>query len=972
MSEDRDRRSSLARKFQEDWERAQKAVVPLEEQLAAKYQSALASHGREAVSRFNGAITAAGSPIPIPGITPDEMIPPEGFKASIQARTVAIRNRIVNEVASILLGSILADKAAVIPVFSGILESLAEQQAQFAWEAQQEAISTVILDAYREGWTVPETSEQLQSVLKDYAPWQATRLARTDLISLANATSLASAQLLRPEDQPRYKVWLTAQDDRVREAHVKADRQAVPIDQPFTVEGVALMYPGDPTAPAELIMNCRCTQVYADTPNPVLRNSFNGGNEEGDELALAAGGWNAAKHPRHSAGDERGGEFAPKEGDSTASVTRQAEVSSEAKKGIDEGTSIPDSQRVYIAEGVLERSGLVGETWDPPATHRDDPGFLTSEQGLAEARATEMVREASGNSEVKVHFSSYVGPDGTATGEYSPAYNRIVVRRGATDLTLLHEAAHAALRTPEGPTGHGREFQEIAATMYGSYISPESEEVFRRLVNPGLTSAGWNAALHPRHEKGTDLGGQFAPKDGTSSAAAQEQAYDSAQGKQEMERTRVHAEIGEIPSDNEELRKGLLESDLTDAQRDAWERAYREGGGWWPRTTKDWSSAEGEKLREDMATSPVIAAAVDHTAGTMVALYPGNPEELFHPTGQNASDLHVTLAYLPEGLDGNVEALVSWLRLLAAGTPVLRGQVGGVGYFAPGDNGIPVVAIVDVPGVSELATAVGAEVEESGHTVASTHGFVPHITLTYIMEGEELETPNVVGIPLEFTALSLVTGPDRIDFPFHEAEAAAASGAKVATNGDTMNYSAQPDAPVAARVAALRPHLPEAHIAEVLADEDEMYEPGIYERVGATREEVIALYAAASQTSLVPVDIPPTTITFSPQFLIQVPQQAPAVVHVSVPEQAPQPAPVIEVNLPSQLAPEVTVNVPAALPPTVNVDVAPPEINIPETIVNVAAPKAPIVNVTVPENDRKVKFRRDNRGQIISAEIEED
>lgn len=784
--------------FQERWERAQLEILPLEESLASKYQSVLASHGREAVSRFNGAITAAGSPIPIPGITPDEMIPPEGFKASIQARTVAIRNRIVNEVASILLGTILADKAAVIPVFSGILESLAEQQAQFAWEAQQEAISTVILDAYREGWSVPETSEQLQSVLKDYAPWQATRLARTDLISLANATSLASAQLLRPEDQPRYKIWLTAQDDRVREAHVKADRQAVPIDQPFTVEGVALMYPGDPTAPAELIMNCRCTQVYADTPNPVLRHSFNGGNEEGDELALAASIFEELKHPRFQKGVREGGRFRGKgltyERREPARALTQAEQDSR------------DEELVRLQGDIDGSWGEFMRSGDP-------------EQREHYTNAYNMASAAIGDYQMYGDYTLYVvkGPDGMPIGVGSartdggaweggsfgavkggglPLFKSFMEDAAASDASVTWTAGNkraAALYArvgfnPSGDSVFGEYYLEpekvkrVAEDMF-TFARPQAVAAAALLPlfewdDPfasgppldGETAAGFNAAKHPRFEKGTHEGGQFAPKDGTSSHEAQTEAYDAAQGKQEMERTRVHAEIGEIPSDNEELRRGLLESDLTDAQRDAWERAYREGGGWWPRTTKDWSSAEGEKLREEMATSPVIAASVDFTAGTMIALYPENPEELFHPTGQNASDLHVTLAYLPEGLDGEIDTLMSWLRLLAASTPVLTGQVGGVGYFAPGDNGVPVVAIADVPGLSELAAYATMEAREAGHTVSDTHGFVPHITLAYAVEDEPLPNPNVVGIPLEFRFLSLVAGADRVDFPFEQAD----------------------------------------------------------------------------------------------------------------------------------------------------------------------------------------------------------
>ncbi len=86
-------------------------------------------------------------------------------------------------------------------------------------------------------------------------------LARTDLNSLANGGSVMAAQMVGVG----FKTWLTAEDDRVREEHVEADGQTVPIDQPFDVGGEALDYPGDPAGSDAMVCNCRCTVIYSDS-----------------------------------------------------------------------------------------------------------------------------------------------------------------------------------------------------------------------------------------------------------------------------------------------------------------------------------------------------------------------------------------------------------------------------------------------------------------------------------------------------------------------------------------------------------------------------------------------------------------------------------------------------------------------------------------------------------------------------------
>lgn len=160
----------------------------------------------------------------------------------------------------------------------------------------------------------------------------------------------------------------------------------------------------------------------------------------------------------------------------------------------------------------------------------------------------------------------------------------------------------------------------------------------------------------------------------------------------------------------------------------------------------------------------MLAAAVDHAEGSMVALHldADTAATLAALGGQAPDTLHVTLAVLPDGVE-DPEEVAQILSGLAAWLPEFAGQVGGLGMFQPGPDGVPVIALPDVPGLDAARVAVVEALEEAGVVVAQNHGFTPHITIGY-GPGVELDT-DVFGLPLHFDALSLVVGAERWDLP---------------------------------------------------------------------------------------------------------------------------------------------------------------------------------------------------------------
>lgn len=89
---------------------------------------------------------------------------------------------------------------------------------------------------------------------------RATTIARTEVVGASNQGSLIGAQ---SSGLALQKMWITAHNKiPPRPAHKEADGQKVDLTGLFDVGGEKMNAPGDPTASAENVINCRCTVVY--------------------------------------------------------------------------------------------------------------------------------------------------------------------------------------------------------------------------------------------------------------------------------------------------------------------------------------------------------------------------------------------------------------------------------------------------------------------------------------------------------------------------------------------------------------------------------------------------------------------------------------------------------------------------------------------------------------------------------------
>ncbi len=227
--------------------------------LERAYARLIREASKEAARDFR-ALTAAA--------TPDWQPPPAGTILGLAAlgalavdRLNRVYRKIIKDVQEPALARIGISFDITHPLTADLLAKAGARTGAALGDAIRPVLVKAVAQGYADGLSVDDTAKLIQADIADAADWQAKMLARTDLNSLANGASVAGAK----QAGLSYKTWLTAHDEQVRPEHQSADGQTVPVDQPFTVGGENLEYPGDPEGSDEEVINCRCTVIYSDS-----------------------------------------------------------------------------------------------------------------------------------------------------------------------------------------------------------------------------------------------------------------------------------------------------------------------------------------------------------------------------------------------------------------------------------------------------------------------------------------------------------------------------------------------------------------------------------------------------------------------------------------------------------------------------------------------------------------------------------
>lgn len=123
-------------------------------------------------------------------------------------------------------------------------------------------IREVIAQAQEQNLTRREQAKYIQETLNDpeFNRNRALVIARTESTTAANyGIGLGNES----SDYLTEQFWIDTKDKRTRHDHIIAGLQPpIPANQSFLVGGIYMLYPGDPTAPAEQVVNCRCVRAF--------------------------------------------------------------------------------------------------------------------------------------------------------------------------------------------------------------------------------------------------------------------------------------------------------------------------------------------------------------------------------------------------------------------------------------------------------------------------------------------------------------------------------------------------------------------------------------------------------------------------------------------------------------------------------------------------------------------------------------
>lgn len=271
-----------------------------EPRLAARCERRLRAATREAVATFerhNGELSRAYVAFVVekPYQPPTWRFPLEGdlideqrVQADLETEARDSREAAgatVSETMGMALGLDFETRNALL---EGVIAGQSGMHITTASQDLTRVLMARLQQSYDDGDSIPRAARHMRKAGYQHSQSYAVRIARTELIGAVNGSSLA---MVKGGTDIEYKLWMSTGDNRTRPTHRDAEGQVRKLDEPFTIGGHYLMYPGDPGGPGDEVIQCRCTMGYTDDPltaggtMAVVEKT-----EEGTEVGAAWGG----------------------------------------------------------------------------------------------------------------------------------------------------------------------------------------------------------------------------------------------------------------------------------------------------------------------------------------------------------------------------------------------------------------------------------------------------------------------------------------------------------------------------------------------------------------------------------------------------------------------------------------------------------------------------------------------------------
>lgn len=154
---------------------------------------------------------------------------------------------------------VIKDEPDLLPAPGARMKKRLAEGKDIAWQKGQ--LQSVTLQSVLQGESIPNMAKRIARTMGESDHKATIRYARTTMTSAQNSGRLDAYQRASDMGIKTKKTWVATLDSRTRHDHRVLDGQTVDIDKPFVVNGRKIMSPGDPSADADLVWNCRCTMI---------------------------------------------------------------------------------------------------------------------------------------------------------------------------------------------------------------------------------------------------------------------------------------------------------------------------------------------------------------------------------------------------------------------------------------------------------------------------------------------------------------------------------------------------------------------------------------------------------------------------------------------------------------------------------------------------------------------------------------
>lgn len=241
---------------------ARKNEIARRARLKARHERLLERDLNRAISAF--IIAAAKAPRSLASITRKHQKEIEGI---IRRRLLPIAMEFgsdtINRISKVKAAEHLIERKDAQGFFGNAisrwLRRYAAERAKQITNSIRKIIAGIIAAANDEGIGERETGKRIRQRAPAISKTRAERIARTETHSASEKASYDAAKAL---GIPIAKEWASAEDNRTRTTHARADGQTIGIDDLFSIGEDRLLYPGDPSGSAKEIVNCRCSGLY--------------------------------------------------------------------------------------------------------------------------------------------------------------------------------------------------------------------------------------------------------------------------------------------------------------------------------------------------------------------------------------------------------------------------------------------------------------------------------------------------------------------------------------------------------------------------------------------------------------------------------------------------------------------------------------------------------------------------------------